>query len=114
MGDRDRANKNEIEIFVFSVTSNDFPHDMLLLTLASNISIVLARRGYLLVNDAVRDLVSFGIKKFNCLARRQRQRFPLGTEKRATIGGSTMFCSACGAMLQVWRAVSSSSLISRS
>jgi hypothetical protein len=28
--DRDRANKNEIEIFVFSVTSNDFPHDMLL------------------------------------------------------------------------------------
>jgi hypothetical protein len=28
--DRDRAN-NEIEIFVFSVTSNDFPHDMLLL-----------------------------------------------------------------------------------
>ena len=33
MGDRDRANKNEIEIFVFSVTSNDFPHDMLLLTL---------------------------------------------------------------------------------
>jgi hypothetical protein len=32
MRDRDRANKNEIEIFVFSVTSNDFPHDMLLLT----------------------------------------------------------------------------------
>ena len=31
MRDRDRANKNEIEIFVFSVTSNDFPHDMLLL-----------------------------------------------------------------------------------
>jgi hypothetical protein len=30
MRDRDRANKNEIEIFVFSVTSNDFPHDMLL------------------------------------------------------------------------------------
>src|SRR5262249_12477076 len=38
MRDRDRANKNEIEIFVFSVTSNDFPHDMLLLTLASNSS----------------------------------------------------------------------------
>ena len=38
MRDRDRANKNEIEIFVFSVTSDDFPHDMLLLTLASNIS----------------------------------------------------------------------------
>ena len=32
MRDRDRANKNEIEIFVFSVTSNDFPHHMLLLT----------------------------------------------------------------------------------
>ena len=31
MRDRDRANKNEIEIFVFSVTSNDFSHDMLLL-----------------------------------------------------------------------------------
>ena len=31
MWDRDRANKNEIEIFDFSVTSNDFPHDMLLL-----------------------------------------------------------------------------------
>jgi len=30
MGDRDRANENEIEIFVFSVTSNDFPHDMTL------------------------------------------------------------------------------------
>ena len=32
MRDRDRANKDEIEIFVFSVTSNDFPHYMLLLT----------------------------------------------------------------------------------
>src|SRR6516164_11343212 len=32
MRDRDRANKNVIEIFVFSVTSNDFPHDMLLLS----------------------------------------------------------------------------------
>jgi hypothetical protein len=31
MRDRDRANKNEIEIFVFSVTSNYIPHDMLLL-----------------------------------------------------------------------------------
>ena len=30
MRDRDRANKNEIEIFVFGVTSNDFPHHMLL------------------------------------------------------------------------------------
>jgi hypothetical protein len=28
--DRDRANKNEIGIFVSSVTSNDFPHAMLL------------------------------------------------------------------------------------
>jgi hypothetical protein len=32
MSDRDRADKNEIEIFVFSITLNDFPHDMLLLT----------------------------------------------------------------------------------
>ena len=31
MRDRDRANKSEIEIFVFSVTLNDFPHVMLLL-----------------------------------------------------------------------------------
>jgi hypothetical protein len=37
MRDRDRANKNEIEIFVFSVTSNDFPHDKLLLTFSSNL-----------------------------------------------------------------------------
>ena len=37
MRDRDRANKNEIEIFVFSVTSNDFPHDMLQLTFSSNL-----------------------------------------------------------------------------
>ena len=37
MRDRDRANKNEIEIFVFTVTSNDFPHDMLLLTFSSNL-----------------------------------------------------------------------------
>jgi hypothetical protein len=34
MRDRDRANMNEIEIVVFSVTSNDFPHYMLLLTFA--------------------------------------------------------------------------------
>src|SRR6516164_6627930 len=38
MRDRDRAYKraykNEIEIFVFSVTSNDFPHDMLTLATA--------------------------------------------------------------------------------
>jgi hypothetical protein len=31
MRDKDRPNKNEIEIFIFSVTPNDFPHDMLLL-----------------------------------------------------------------------------------
>jgi hypothetical protein len=31
MRDRDRANKNEIEIFVLGVTSNYIPHDMLLL-----------------------------------------------------------------------------------
>jgi hypothetical protein len=28
--DRDRANKNEISILVCSVTTKDFPHDMLL------------------------------------------------------------------------------------
>ena len=37
MRDRDRADKNEIEILVFSVTSNDFPHDMLLLSAAIRI-----------------------------------------------------------------------------
>ena len=37
MRDRDRADKNEIEIFVLSVTSNDFPHDMLLLSAAIRI-----------------------------------------------------------------------------
>ena len=37
MRDKDRANRNEIEIFVFSVTSNDFPHDMLLLIFSSKI-----------------------------------------------------------------------------
>ena len=31
MRDRDRAYKNEIEIFTFSVTSNNFTHDMLTL-----------------------------------------------------------------------------------
>ena len=34
MRDRDRANKNEIEIFVFTVTSNTFAHDMLTLATA--------------------------------------------------------------------------------
>jgi hypothetical protein len=47
MRDRDRANKNEIEIFVFSVTSNDFPHDMLLLTFSSNLGSKLWCRRYL-------------------------------------------------------------------
>ena len=37
--DRDRANKNEIEIFVCSVTSNDF-HDMLLLIFSLKIGAV--------------------------------------------------------------------------
>ena len=37
MRDKDRANKNEIEIFVFSVTSNDFPHDVLLLIFSSKL-----------------------------------------------------------------------------
>jgi hypothetical protein len=30
MRDRDRANENEIAIFVFSITTKHFPHDMLL------------------------------------------------------------------------------------
>jgi hypothetical protein len=30
MGDRNRANKNKIAILVFSVTTKNFPHDMLL------------------------------------------------------------------------------------
>src|SRR5260370_37284794 len=47
MRDRDRGNKNEIEIFVFSVTSNDFPHDMLLLTFSSNLGSKLWCRRYL-------------------------------------------------------------------
>jgi hypothetical protein len=47
MRDRNRANKNEIEIFVFSVTSNDFPHDMLLLTFSSNLGSKLWCRRYL-------------------------------------------------------------------
>ena len=33
MRDRDRANKNEIGILTSSVTSNDFPHAMLLIAL---------------------------------------------------------------------------------
>ena len=37
MRDKDRANKNKIEIFVFSVTSNDFPHHMLLLIFSSKL-----------------------------------------------------------------------------
>ena len=40
MRDGDRANKNEIEIFVFSVTSNDFPHDMLLYRLYGGVTLV--------------------------------------------------------------------------
>jgi hypothetical protein len=39
--------QNEIEIFVFSVTSNDFPHDMLLLTFSSNLGSKLWCRRYL-------------------------------------------------------------------
>ncbi len=30
MRDRDGANNNEVAIFVFSVATKDFPHDMLL------------------------------------------------------------------------------------
>ena len=50
MRDRDRANKNKTEIFVFSVTSNDFPHDMLLLTFSSNLGSKLLCRRYLYQN----------------------------------------------------------------
>jgi hypothetical protein len=50
MRDRDRANKNEIEILLFSVTSNDFPHDMLLLTFSSNLGSKLWCRRYLYQN----------------------------------------------------------------
>jgi hypothetical protein len=45
MRDRDRANKNEIEIFVFSVTSNDFPHDVLLLIFSLKIGAAIRNRG---------------------------------------------------------------------
>ena len=45
MRDRDRANKNEIEIFVFSVTSNDFPHDMLLLIFSLKIGVAIRCQG---------------------------------------------------------------------
>jgi hypothetical protein len=44
MRDRDRANKNDIEIFVFSVTSNDFPHDMLLLIFSLKIGAAIRRQ----------------------------------------------------------------------
>jgi hypothetical protein len=45
MRDRDRANKNETEIFVFSVTSNDFPHDMLLLIFSLKIGAAIRCQG---------------------------------------------------------------------
>ena len=45
MRDRDRANKNEIEISVFSVTSNDFPHDMLLRIFSLKIGAAIRRQG---------------------------------------------------------------------
>lgn len=34
--DSDRANKNEIQIFVPSITSNDFPHEMLVTAFTDN------------------------------------------------------------------------------
>ena len=43
--DRDRADKNEIEILVFSVTSNDFPHDMLLLIFSLKIDAAICCQG---------------------------------------------------------------------
>jgi hypothetical protein len=45
MRERDRANKNEIEIFIFSVTSNDFPHDMLLLIFSLKIGAAIRCQG---------------------------------------------------------------------
>jgi hypothetical protein len=42
MRNRDRANKNEIAVFVFSVTTKDFPHDMLLPGLTGSTFTVLA------------------------------------------------------------------------
>ena len=45
MRDRDRANKNVIEIFVFSVTSNDFPHDVLLLIFSFKIGVAIRCQG---------------------------------------------------------------------
>jgi hypothetical protein len=51
MRDRDRANKNEMEIFVFSVTSNDFPHEMLLLIFSLKIDLPSAVRVSALVVD---------------------------------------------------------------
>ena len=45
MRDRYRANKNVIEIFVCSVTSNDFPHDMLLLIFSLKIGAAICCQG---------------------------------------------------------------------
>jgi hypothetical protein len=52
MRNKDRANKNEIEIFVFSVTSNDFPHDMFLLIFSSNSAKLSCGRGAALSEGA--------------------------------------------------------------
>ena len=57
MRDRDRANKNEIEIFVFSVTSNDVPHDMLLLILSLKIGAAVR------VSAVVLDRTRYGLNR---------------------------------------------------
>jgi hypothetical protein len=51
MRSKDRANKNEIEIFVFSVTPNDFPHDMLLLILSLKIGAAIRCQGLTIMVD---------------------------------------------------------------
>ena len=53
MRDRDRVNKNEIEIFVFSVTSNDFPHDMLLLIFSMKIGAAIRCQGTVVVDGPI-------------------------------------------------------------
>ena len=59
MRDRDRANKNKIEIFVFSVTSNDFPHDMLLLIFSLKTALPSAVR----VSAVVVDGTGYGLNR---------------------------------------------------
>ena len=59
MRDRDRANKSEIEIFVFSVTLNDFPHDMLLLIFSLKTGAAIRVR----VSAVVADRTGYGLNR---------------------------------------------------